>query len=74
MSVETARYVNGTLAKTNAPSSSSRRLPKRSDSAPAGSFRNTPVKVEAPMTKPTSEGPAPSSRANSGSSGARQME
>jgi len=33
-----------------------------------------PVSVEAPMTKPMSDGPAPSSRAKRGRSGARQIE
>ena len=66
--------VNGNVANTRAPATSNRRRPNRSDSAPAGSFRNTPVSVEAPMTKPMRDGPAPSSRAKSGRSGARQIE
>ena len=71
--VDAARYVNGNVAKTSAPASSSRRRPKMSDSAPAGSFTTMPVSVEAPITNPISDGPAPSSRANSGSRGVRQI-
>jgi hypothetical protein len=61
------------VAKTSAPASSNRRRPNTSDSAPAGSFNTMPVIVDAPMTKPMSAGPAPSSRAKSGSRGVRQI-
>ena len=72
--LETAKYVSGIEAKTREPASSRRRRPKRSDNAPAGSLRNTPVIVDAAMTKPTSAGPAPSSCAKRGSRGTRQIE
>ena len=52
---------------------SSRRRPNTSDKAPAGSFTTMPVRVEAPITNPINAGPAPSSRANRGSSGVRQI-
>ena len=73
VSVETARYVNGRLANTSAPARSRRRRPSTSDNAPAGSLTKMPVNVDAPITKPTSDGPAPRSRANKGRSGVRQI-
>jgi hypothetical protein len=71
--VDTAKYENGIVAKTSAPANSNRRRPNTSDNAPAGSFTMMPVIVEAPITKPINAGPAPSSRAKSGSSGDRQI-
>ena len=71
--VDAARYVNGNVAKTSAPANSNRRRPNTSDKAPAGSFTTMPVSVDAPITKPISDGPAPRSRAKSGRRGVRQI-
>jgi hypothetical protein len=47
--------------------------PTASDHAPAGSFSNAPVIVEAATTTPTVGAVAPSSRARSGNNGDRHI-
>ena len=48
-------------------------LPSTSESAPAGSLKNTPVIVEAATMTPSNSGPAPRSAANAGSTGLRAI-
>jgi hypothetical protein len=71
--VDAARYVNGNVAKTSAPAKSSRRRPKTSDNAARRELQNDAGEGGGTHHEPDQRRPAPSSRANSGRRGVRQM-
>jgi hypothetical protein len=67
------RIEEGRRRKNSAPSTIMRFLPSTSESAPAGSLKNTPVTVEAAKMMPINSGMAPRSAAKPGSTGLRAI-
>ena len=69
--LDTNGYTKGGNAKAKTPTSIKRDRFTKSDNAPTGSFKRTPVMVEAATMNPTVTGPAPNVSANGAKAGMR---